>query len=195
MCFYLSFITDDWPGWPITQNVTSTIYVTSDGNDFEYCGTESCPCGTIWYVTTNILNQTRFNNFETLTIDIRGVNWNEIDISVAPYKCRFGTIPLSVTSNLIYHFNPDYIHTASDWLDPDICTQNVSLWIESDGTNEFFFSSEGIYDDNLQYLSAYVEIQNLMFTNIDLYHLIVNNTKSSALYGDDWHPWFFVKYN
>ena len=194
-CFVFFNHTGDWSGWPITINTTSTIYVTSDGSDFEYCGTESCPCGTIWYVTTNILNQRRYNNFETLTIDIRGVNFDEIVWGNA-YKCRFGTIPLSVSSNLIYYFNPDYIYTASDWLNPYICTSDKGLWVGNDA-DAFLFSSEGINDDYIPYLSGYVEIQNLMFTNIDLYHLVVNNTNYYYRHqydSDSWHPWFFVKF-
>ena len=190
------FATGDWSGWPIKQNttnVTSTVYVTPDGSDFEYCGTESCPCGTIWYVTTHVLNDSRYSDFESLTIDIRGINWNEVNSSDTYYKCRLGKIPLSVTANLIYYFNPDYIFSASDWLHPDICTSDKNLWAGNDD-DIFLFSSHEVNEDNVGYLSGYVEIQNLMFSDIDLYGLVVNNNFYDPQYDGEWYPWFFVKF-
>lgn len=198
-----------------SNKYTSTIYIDSDGANTAHCGTESCPCATIYHVTTNTTLLPRYNNYDTITIEIRGINFDYIENS---QDCTMGQVSTQLTSNLVYYFNPNYIQTTQDWFDINSCFDwdlyNSSFWMSC--TSDYTSLSDALIHDHAflnsqqwqdKQLSISVEIENMIFENIDFYDVLLSysqnfgdyNSSDSVTDDDDddveicsWMPFFKV---
>ena len=184
----------------MNPNYTSTIYVSSNGHDFDYCGTDTCPCATIFFVTTNITILDRYNKIsnpqlytttDALTVEIRGVNYNYV---TNPTHCSMGEISSNLTVDLRYYFNMDYIDSIQDWFDIYQCLieyqdihDGLAFWVgQTDESVSFLYSSEW-YQGNVITIS--VEIENMIFENVDFEAIFYNKT-----FNTQWISWFQVRF-
>eukprot|EP01083_Nonionella_stella_P073215 197794_1 len=104
------------PHWVTASDRNITFYVSANGSDVAHCGTETYPCGTLWYATNYIfLISKEVSTIQDAILIIRGQNEQIISQRCAPQlRVELVNDELNLQS-FTFEFDPHFVSSKNDW--------------------------------------------------------------------------------